>query len=220
MLDGDYFRGYFDSGELKKKKCLRDYHGRRNVYIEEIDGEIYYIKKYRPHKQRKRGIAFGVTRDRAEHYKYISEKLKKIGILHAQPLVVLVNRISFFERESLYVTKDLGTPFNESQRTKKHLKIFFEYFLLLLENEIYPTDYNLGGALIGKDNELYLIDFDAYRLKWIVTKKFKKYVLEKYKKNFYEDYEEENSKKILNDFRKYSDLIKENIEKVKAILKL
>ena len=216
MFNKDYFRGYFDPEELKKKKCLRNYHGRRNVYEEIIDGEKYYIKKYRPHKQRKRGIAFGVIRDRAEHYKYISDKLKKIGIPHAEPLVVLVNRISFFERESLYVTKDLGSPVGEVEINKKHLKKFLNYFLLLLENKIYSTDYNLGGALIGKDDELYLIDFDAYREKLFLTVKFKKYVFEKFKGNFYIGLNEKFRKEYLN----YKEMIDLNLELVKKELKL
>jgi len=216
VFDENYFRDYFDPKKLKKKKCLRDYHGRRNVYEEIIDGEKYYIKKYRPHKQRKRGIAFGVIRDRAEHYKYISDKLKKIGIPHAEPLVVLVNRISFFERESLYVTKDLGDPVEEVEINKKHLEKFLNYFLLLLENKIYSTDYNLGGALIGKDDELYLIDFDAYREKLFLTVKFKKYVFEKFKENFYIGLNEEFRKEYLN----YKEMIDLNLELVKKELKL
>lgn len=216
MLNENYFRDYFDSKKLKKKKCLRDYHGRRNVYEEIIDGEKYYIKKYRPHKQRKRGIAFGVIRDRAEHYKYISDKLKKIGIPHAEPLVVLVNRISFFERESLYVTKKAGVHLEEYGIDKKLIQKFFDYFITMLKNKIYPTDYNTDGALVNSERELVLIDFDAYRQKIFLTRKFKEYVFIKFKNNFYKDF----SEKIREEYVQYKKLIDENLETVKKELNL
>ena len=223
MLTKERFEQYFDLEKIKNKKVIVDdpIKNKKFVYIEEIDGKKYYIKKYSPYRlNHKIWMLIGIKKDLATHYKIISEKLKRLNILHAEPIYILKNKKSLFNIESLIVMKDCGKMLPEYGVEEKLIKKFMEYFLTIIENQIYPTDYNIWGALVNEQKELILIDFDAYRLKWFVTKKFKKYVLEKYKKNFYEDYEEENSKKILNEFRKYSDSIKENIEKVKVTLKL
>lgn len=195
MLNKDYFLDYFDDKKLKNKKCLKNYRNRRIIFIEEIDDEKYFIKKYVPHKQRKRAIAFGFQRDRAEHYKFISEKLDELGIQHVKPEFVIVNRKSFFERESLLVTKYGGVSLGEMSdfdkiQNRKLIDKFIDYFIIMCKNGIYPTDYNFGGALI-KDNELYLIDFDPYRTKLIVTKKFKEYVIHKLERRMYLDIKHE-----------------------------
>ena len=185
MLDKKYFLDYFDLEKLKYKNCLKNYKDRRLIFLEEINGEKYYIKKYIPHKQRKRAIAFGFSRDRAEHYKFISEKLKNIGIPHIDPELVIINKKSFFERESILVTKDGGVPLLEMpgfQYDNYFMGKFFEYFVELCKNGVYPTDYNLGGMLVN-NNELYLIDFDAYRTNIFLTKEFKKYIMYKLEKN-------------------------------------
>ena len=181
--------------KLKYKNCLRNYKDRRIIFFEEIDGEKYYIKKYVPHKQRKRSIALGLQRDRAEHYKFISDKLCKLGIPHIKPELVIINKKSFFERESLLITKDGGVPLGEMTdfdkiQNRKLLDKFFDYFIAVCKNGIYPTDYNFGGALVNKE-ELYLIDFDPYRTKLIVTKKFKEYVIHKLERRMYLDTQRE-----------------------------
>lgn len=220
MLNEDYFRGYFDPKELKKKKCLRDYYGRRNVYEEKINGEIYYIKKYKAYGRRKRNMAFGLKRDPALYYKDISEKFKKIGIPHAEPLVVLVNRTSFFERESLYVTKKAGIHLEEYGYSDRLIQTFFDYFIIILKNGIYPTDYNTDGALVNSEGKLVLIDFDAYRQKMFLTKKYKKYVFLKLKKNFYIDFENDISRELRGEFKEYKNTINTNIELVRKELSI
>lgn len=220
MVNENYFRSYFNSEKLKTKNCIKDYHGRRNVYTEKINGETLYIKKYKPYGRRKRNIAFGLRRDRALHYKDISERLKKLGILHAEPLVILVNRTSFFERESLYVTKDLGIPLEDYKYNDRLIQTFLNYFIMMLKNKIYPTDYNLGGALVNFSGNLFLIDFDAYRQKIFLTKKYKKYIFSKLKKNFYIDFENNISSELREEFKEYENIINTKIELVRKELSI
>ena len=61
---------------------------------------------------------------------------------------------------------------------------FFNIFIRLCQNGIYSKDYNLEGALLGNDGKLRLIDFDKYRIKKIVTKKFKKKLIDNLRKNY------------------------------------
>ena len=191
MVNREIFIKYFDEDRIKDENCIQNTQNRRIIFTEEIEGERYYIKKYVPHKQRKRAIAFGLQRDRAEHYKFISEKLDKLGIPHIRPEFVIINRKSFFQRESLLVTKYGGIPLGkipdfDQIHKRKLLDKFFDYFIVLCKNGIYPTDYNFGGALV-KDEGLYLIDFDPYRTKLFLTKKFKKYVIHKLERRMYLD---------------------------------
>ncbi len=207
MLDREYFLDYFDAAKLKEKKCLRNYKNRRMVFLEEIDGEKYYIKKYVPHRQRKRAIAFGLKKDRAEHYKFISEKLDEIGIPHIKPELVIVNRKSFFERESILVTKDGGMPLEEISnfdQKRKLIEKFFDYFIIMCKNGIYPTDYNFGGALVEGEN-LYLIDFDPYRTKFFITKKFKQYMIYKLERRMYLDTKKE---------KRFEDFLRDQVQRV------
>ncbi|WP_320047925.1 hypothetical protein [uncultured Ilyobacter sp.] len=213
MLNKEYFLDYFDKEKLKDKNCLRNYKNRRTIFVEKIDGEKYYIKKYVPHKQRKRAIAFGLRRDRAEHYKFISEKLDKLGIEHVKPEFVTVNRKSFFERESLLVTKDGGTPLGEFPdfdkiQNRKLMHKFFDYFIIMCKNGIFPTDYNFGGALV-KDDKLYLIDFDPYRTKLVVTKKFKEYIIHKLERRMYLETKRE---------KEFEDYLKSQVSRVRKEL--
>jgi len=187
MVNREKFLEYFDENKTKEKKCIQNTKNRRIVFMEEINGEKYYIKKYIPRKQRKRSIAFGLQRDRAEHYKFISGKLEKLNIPHIKPEFVIINKKSFFERESILVTKDGGVPLVEISNFHQNMKLldkFFDYFIRLCKNGIYPTDYNYKGTLVNND-ELYLIDFDSYRTKLVVTKKFKKYVIYKLARRTY-----------------------------------
>ncbi|VEH39924.1 Uncharacterised protein [Fusobacterium varium] len=82
--------------------------------------------------------------------------------------------------------KDGGTPLDNyiyNYKDKLDLfKEFFNIFIRLCQNGIYSKDYNLEGALLGNDGKLRLIDFDKYRIKKIVTKKFKKKLIDNLRK--------------------------------------
>lgn len=152
------------------------------VFYKEIGEKKFYIKKYVPYGKAEKRIAFGLQKDRAEHYKFISNRLKKLEIKHIEPYYIKVNRYSFFKRASILVTKDGGISLeNYIDNFEQHLdwfKYFFDLFIYLCKNGIYCTDYNPGGVLINSEGELVLIDFDAYKTKLFLTKKYKKYLIE------------------------------------------
>ena len=105
------------------------------------------------------------------HYKEISDELNKINILHVLPEYINVRSESLFQRTAILVMKDGGIPLNEYiSNYEEKLDLFNEFFnifIKLCKNRIYSRDYNLEGALIGKDRNIRLIDFDKYRIKKI-----------------------------------------------------
>lgn len=201
------FLEYFDKNKNYSEDCLRNYKDRKVVFFKEIDGKRYYIKKYIPYGKREKAIAFGLQRDRALHYKFISEKFKKLGIKHVEPYYIKVKRYSFFKRASILVTKDGGESLeNYIDDFKNHLEwfdYFFNTFILLCKNGIYCTDYNPDGMLINDKRELVLIDFDAFKTKFILTNKYKKYIIKQLRKIYTDvkrsaDFEEYCKSKIDN----------------------
>lgn len=72
------FLEYFNDEKLKSKDCIKNYKNRKVVFYKEIGEKKFYIKKYVPYGKAEKRIAFGLQKDRAEHYKFISNRLKKI----------------------------------------------------------------------------------------------------------------------------------------------
>lgn len=206
------FLEYFNDEKLDSKDCIENYKNRRVVFVKEIEGKKYYIKKYVPYGKAEKRIAFGLQKDRAEHYKFISSKLKKLGIKHVEPYCIKVNKYSFFKRASILVTEDNGKNLeNYINSFEQHLdwfKYFFDVFIYLCKNRIYCTDYNPGGMLINSKGELVLIDFDAYKIKIFLTKNFKKYLIECLEEIY------KNKKQD----KKFEDYCKEEIKRVKEEL--
>lgn len=89
-----------------------------------------------------------------------------------------IKRISFFDRVSIIVTKDCGQTFenfvNDFEKNKDLITKFYDFFILLIKNKIYPTDYNTGGMLIDNKGILRLTDFDDYKINSFLTTNFKK----------------------------------------------
>lgn len=175
------FLEYFNEEKIFSEDCLKNYKNRRIIFVKEIDGKKYYIKKYVPYGKREKLIAFGLLRDKAEHYKFISEKFKKLGIKHVEPYYTKVRRYSFFKRASILVTVDSGISLenyiDSFEENKEWFCKFFDLFIYLSKNGIYCTDYNPDGCLVNDKGELLLIDFDAFKTKLILTKKYKKYII-------------------------------------------
>lgn len=182
----EIFLSYFEEEKLKSKECLRNYKNKKVVFFTKIDGQGYYIKKYIPYKKRKYTIGLGIKEDFAIHYKTISEKLKKLNIPHVEPYYIEIKRYGVLKRASILVTKDSGHSLERYIKNyKEHLEYFeyfFNTFVYLVKNKIYCTDYNPDGILLGNDGVLRLIDFDAYKIKRFITKKFKKYLIDNLKK--------------------------------------
>ena len=128
--------------------------------------------------------------------------MKEINILHIAPEYIAVKNENMLQRTAILVMKDGGTPLNDYindyEEKLEFFKEFFNIFIKLCKNKIYSRDYNLEGALLGKDEKLRLIDFDKYRIKKIITKKFKEKLINNLKKS----YLKKNRKKSFEDFLK------------------
>lgn len=205
------FLEYFNKEKNYSDDCLRNYKDRKVVFFKEIDGQRYYIKKYIPYGHREKSIAFGLQKDRAEHYKFISDKFKKLGIKHVEPYYIKVRKYSFFKRASILVTKDGGESLEnyikDFENHKEWFRYFFDTFIFLCKNGIYCTDYNPGGILVNNKNELLLIDFDAFKTKFILTNNYKKYLISNLRKmythaNVSEEYKEYCKKEIARVIKK------------------
>ncbi|MGL4998637.1 MAG: hypothetical protein ACRC5T_06675, partial [Cetobacterium sp.] len=73
---------YFDEKKIKDKKCIVYTPKKKAVYMEEKNGEIYFVKKFMPHGKKAVTINLNLKRDQAKHYKYITDILKKLDIPH------------------------------------------------------------------------------------------------------------------------------------------
>ncbi|WP_462425190.1 hypothetical protein ABF215_06285 [Fusobacterium sp. THCT13E1] len=196
------FDKYLSKDMKELGECVQNYENNRIVYREEIDGEIFYIKKYIMKKRDSFLSNLGIKNDLAKHYQKVSRKLKEINILHIAPEYIAVKNENMLQRTAILVMKDGGTPLNDYindyEEKLEFFKEFFNIFIKLCKNKIYSRDYNLEGALLGKDEKLRLIDFDKYRIKKIITKKFKEKLINNLKKS----YLKKNRKKSFEDFLK------------------
>ena len=196
------FDKYLSKDMKELGECVQNYENNRIVYREEIDGEIFYIKKYIMKKRDSFLSNLGIKNDLAKHYQKVSRKLKEINVLHIVPEYIAVKNENMLQRTAILVMKDGGTPLNDYindyEEKLEFFKEFFNIFIKLCKNKIYSRDYNLEGALLGKDEKLRLIDFDKYRIKKIITKKFKEKLINNLKKS----YLKKNRKKSFEDFLK------------------
>lgn len=132
------------------------------------------------------------------HYKEISDELNKINILHVLPEYINVRSENLFQRTVILVMKDGGIPLNEYiSNYEEKLDLFNEFFnifIKLCKNRIYSRDYNLEGALIGKDRNIRLIDFDKYRIKKNINKRFKRKIIDNLRKSYIKKIEKKNLK--------------------------
>lgn len=205
------FFKYLVESNIKGNECIRNYKGRKLVFLEEIAGEKYYIKKYIPKKSYQYKITLGIKEDPAIHCKNICKELEKIKVPCIEPYYVKIYKKSLFNRVSIFVTKDCGESLEKYlpkfNQYKEWFDYFFNTFLYLAQNKVYSTDYNLGGILVGKDGVLRLIDFDSYRRKRFLTKKYKRYIIENLEKQAYKNKEE---------YKEYDEYAR---EKIKDIIK-
>ena len=94
----EIFLEYFNKEKLNSADCIRNYKDRKVIFKKEIDGKVYFIKKYVPYGNREKAIAFGLQRDRARHYEYISKKLDEIGVKHVHAVYTKDKERIFFLR--------------------------------------------------------------------------------------------------------------------------
>ena len=100
-----------DQGDFGE--CISNHKNKIVVYKEEIEGSLYYIKKYIPYGKRKIRVAFGLLNDRSKHYRKVTNILEKINLPYVKLEYAKIRKKSFFERTSIIVTKDAGDTFEK-----------------------------------------------------------------------------------------------------------
>lgn len=195
--------GFFDkyleeSGNFGE--CISNHKNKTFVYKEKVGDKIFYIKKYIPYGKRKIRVAFGLRDDRAVHYDKVIKKLEKIGLPYVDLKYKKIKRESFFNRISIIVTEDCGETLEyyleDFQKNQKIIEKFYDFFLILVKNKIYPIDYNTGGMLIDKDGKIRLTDFDDYLINTYLSLKLKRRII----KNLTRVYLEVTRKKECENF--------------------
>ncbi|MDR3259930.1 MAG: hypothetical protein LBT51_10025 [Fusobacteriaceae bacterium] len=187
MDDYSVFLKYFGKKFNNFSNCIKNHKDKRFVFNETIDGEIYFIKKYSLTNRRGIATALKIREDKADHYAKISKKLMKIGVSHAEPLCICKKRFSLLKIESLLITKYCGVTIDKYiDKFKEHIdkfKCFYNIFIKLTQNKIYIEDYNFGGMTFDNDSKYFLLDLDEYRIKLVLTSKYKQYMILKLWRN-------------------------------------
>lgn len=190
-MEWSYFDKYLQEEDTKLGDCISNHKDKTLVYRETREGQVYYIKKYIPYGKRKLWTALGLRKDRVLHYQRISRKLEKLGLPCVEAEYVQIQKRNFWERSSILVSKDAGIPLEEHWKkagiVEEEVRRFYDIFISLVRNGIYPIDYNSHGILINEKGEWRLTDFDDYRLDIYLSSKLKKRLL----RNLHRIYEEE-----------------------------
>lgn len=178
----EYFDKYLDKNAILNSEIISNNKGKIIVFREKIDDEIIYIKKYKPYYFREKfWLKLKLRKDKVEHYIDICTRLEKIGIQSIKPIYTKIKKYGFFERESIMVLKNGGGSLENKLKNftaeKEILKEYFDVFIKLCKNHICPYDYNLGGALLGKNGKLVLIDFDGYKKERFLTNSKKRHLI-------------------------------------------
>jgi len=176
-MNWQFFDKYLEKNE-NFGECISNHKNKILVYKENVEGTNFYIKKYIPYGKRKIRMAFGIYDDRAIHYEKVVKYLEKLDLPYVKLEYKKIKKITFFDRISIIVTKDCGVTFenfvNDFKKNKELIIKFYDFFILLIKNKIYPTDYNTGGMLIDNKGILRLTDFDDYKINSFLTTSLKR----------------------------------------------
>ena len=182
-------------------ECISNHKNKILVYKENVEGTNFYIKKYIPYGKRKIRMAFGIYDDRAIHYEKVVKYLEKLDLSYVKLEYKKIKKITFFDRVSIIVTKDCGVTFenfvNDFEKNKELIIKFYDIFIILVKNKIYPIDYNTGGMLIDINGKVRLTDFDDYRIKSLLTSNLKKRLIRNLKRIYLEEKRTEECEEFL-----------------------
>ena len=182
-------------------ECISNHKNKILVYKENVEGTNFYIKKYIPYGKRKIRMAFGLYDDRAIHYEKVVKYLEKLDLPYVKLEYKKIKKITFFDRVSIIVTKDCGVTFenfvNDFEKNKELIIKFYDIFIILVKNKIYPIDYNTGGMLIDTKGKVRLTDFDDYRIKSFLTSNLKKRLIRNLKRIYLEEKRTEECEEFL-----------------------
>ena len=103
-----------DQGDFGE--CISNHKNKIVVYKEEIEGSLYYIKKYIPYGKRKIRVAFGLLNDRSKHYRKVTNILEKIKIRLLSGIEVNESDFNFMK---LNANLFKGIKFIKKRKAKK-----------------------------------------------------------------------------------------------------
>ena len=182
-------------------ECISNHKNKIFVYKENVEGTNFYITNYIPYGKSKIRMAFGIYDDSAIHYEKVVKYLEKLDLPYVKLEYKKIKKITFFDRVSIIVTKDCGVTFenfvNDFEKNKELIIKFYDIFIILVKNKIYPIDYNTGGMLIDINGKLRLTDFDDYRIKSFLTSNLKKRLIRNLKRIYLEEKRTEECEEFL-----------------------
>lgn len=180
------FLKYFSDKINNSSECIKNHKNKRVVFLRNIDGKNYYIKKYYLPGRRGKMLALGLREDKVDRNIRISRELDKLKIAHVKIVFSAKRRLSLLQNVSMIVTEEGGkvlADFISDYGENKELFLnFFNLFIKLCRNNIFPDDYSYTNVLVNENKELVLFDFDEYKTKsFFITNKFKKKILQNLK---------------------------------------
>ena len=207
----EIFLKYLNEDKNEGPECIKNYKNKRVIFKKEIDGKNYYIKKFCLPGRRWKLLALGSREDKVDRNIRISKKLEKLNTAHVKIIFSHKEKISFLQNISLMVTEEGGKILDDfvyDFENNKHLFIeFFNIFIKLCQNNIYPDDYCYINVLVNENEELVLYDLDEYTTrKFFITKKFRKKILQNLKDCLSE-----------NKIKKYKELVNFSYKEVERV---
>ena len=212
-MNNNIFLEYLSEEKNNSPECIKNHKNKRVVFKKEINGQNYYIKKFCLPGRRGKLLALGLREDKVNRNIRISQELEKLNIPHVKIVFSYKEKISFLKSVSLLVTEEggevLGNFVWEFEKYRELFVKFFDLFIKLCKNNIYPDDYSYINVLVNGKKELVLFDFDEYKIpRFFKTKKFKKRILQNLKDCLLEE-----------EMEKLEELVKFSYDQVKRVQK-
>jgi tRNA A-37 threonylcarbamoyl transferase component Bud32 len=168
-MDQEVFWKYLNKDSDFQSNCIKNYKNKRLIFLEEIDGKKYYIKKYILPGWRGKMLAIGLREDKTDKNIRISRILEEIGVMTAKIIFTAKKRYSLLQTASILVMEDSGKPLDTfAAAYQEHLPLFqnfFNLFVTLCKHKIFPDDYSFENVLVTEEKKLCLLDLDEYKIR-------------------------------------------------------
>lgn len=138
-------------------------HKRSKVYYNE--GEKTYVKTFHPKFKNRLKYGLKLRKSPGKNFKFISSKLKEIGIRNPEILKY---------SDYYVITKEVeGVVFRDYIKNNPCSSVVqkvLDSIVLMIKNNIYCGDLNTGNFIIA-NTEIYAIDLEGYRKTRVLPRK-------------------------------------------------